>query len=153
MAEPLQGTSRAHLVEELLGLLHHSGEGLTRLAQEMAAASRSHPTDMAAISLLARRPAQLTVGGLGQELGLSKAATTSLVDRLEAAGHVHRVRDTGDRRRWHLEVTETAHHLAASILDEFLRRTREALASYSVEDLDVARRFLTDVNAALDPGG
>lgn len=144
---------RDQYVEELVGLLHHSGEGMTRLGQEMAVASQSHPTDMAAISVLARHPAQLTVGELGSQLGLSKAATTSLVDRLEAAGHVHRVRDTTDRRRWHLQVTDTAHDLAEAVLSDFLHRTREALASYSVEDLHVARRFLTDVNNALNPSG
>ena len=153
MDEQPQELSREQWVEELLGLLHRSGEGMTRLGQEMAAASQSHTTDMTAISVLARHRGQLTVGELGSQLGLSKAATTSLVDRLEEAGHVHRVRDTTDRRRWHLEVTDTAHHVAQAVLADFLRRTREALASYNVDELRVARRFLTDVNAALDPTG
>jgi hypothetical protein len=64
---------------------------------------------------------------LGAELGLSKAVTTSLVDRLDA-GHVHRTRDAGDRRRWHLQVTESAHALADSVLRGLLERTLAALS-------------------------
>lgn len=138
------------MVDELLGLLHRTSEGMTRLGQRMAEASRSHPTDLAAISLLARGRGRLTLGELGGELGLSKAATTNLVDRLEEAGHVHRVRDTTDRRRWHLDVTPAAHDLAASVLRDFLGRTRAALTDYRPDELAVVQRFLIDVAEALE---
>ena len=55
-------------------------------------------SDMRAILLLSERG---PMGGaeLARRLGISSAATTVLVDRLERAGHFERVRDTGDRRR------------------------------------------------------
>lgn len=140
-------------VGELIALLQETGEGMARLAQDMAETARSHPTDMTAVSVLSRHPAPLTVGELGREMGLSKAATTALVDRLERAGHVHRVRDTRDRRRWHLRVTDSAHALAESVLRDFLDHTRAALAHYDPGELAVARRFLTDVRDALGPHG
>ncbi len=147
--EQNQDGARPALVVELIGLLHTMSEGMTRLGQHVAEASGSHPTDMSAISVLARHPGRFTVGELGTELGLSKAATTSLVDRLEQAGHVHRVRDVADRRRWHLEVTPQAHALAGSVLRDFLDRTRAALDGYTVDELEVARRFLTDITGVL----
>lgn len=139
------------LVELLIGLLQQTGEGMTRLAQRMAEVSGSHSTDLTAVSLLARHPEPVTVGQLGTELGLSKAATTALIDRLEDAGHVHRVRDTSDRRRWYLQVTDSALVLAETVLQDFLQRTRTALAGYTEGELRTAQRFLTDVGEALTP--
>ncbi len=149
MSERMEDPDRTEQVAELIRLLHGMGEGMARLAHDMAEASRSHPTDMTALSVLSRTPVPLTVGELGTEMGLSKAATTSLVDRLERAGHVHRTRDVHDRRRWHLEVTPSAHAVADGVLSDFLQRTREALEGYSAEELAVASRFLTDVGEAL----
>jgi DNA-binding MarR family transcriptional regulator len=145
----VQEGEREQLVGQLIALLHQTGEGMNRLAQRMAEISGAHPTDLTAISLLARHPEPVTVGRLGTELQLSKAATTALVDRLEGAGHVHRVRDPSDRRRWYLQVTDSAHLVAESVLEDFLHRTRTALADYSPAELRTAQRFLTDVGAAL----
>lgn len=151
MAELDQEFNRDVLVEQLIGLLHQTGEGMTRLAQRMAEVSGAHPTDLTAISLLARHADPVTVGQLGTELQLSKAATTALVDRLEGAGHVHRVRDPSDRRRWYLETTDSAHLVAQTVLEDFLHRTRTALADYSPAELKTAQKFLADVAAALAP--
>lgn len=151
MAELDQEPDRKLLVDQLIALLHQTGEGMDRLAQRMAEISGAHPTDLSAISLLARHAEPVTVGRLGTELQLSKAATTALVDRLERAGHVHRVRDPTDRRRWHLQVTESARLVAQTVLEDFLQRTRTALADYSAAELRTAQKFLTDVGAALSP--
>ncbi len=148
----MPGGGSPDLVAELVALLQQTGEGMTRLGQDMAEASRSHPTDVTAVSVLARHEGALSVGQLGELLGLSKAATTSLVDRLERAGHVHRVRDPHDRRRWHVEVTDSAHGLARAVLAEFLDQVRASLGGYTPEELATARRFLTDVRDALTPG-
>jgi len=151
VTEPNQEAGRDQLIEQLIVLLHGTGEGMTRLAQQMADLSGAHPTDLTAVSMLARHADPVTVGQLGAELGLSKAATTALVDRLERAGHVHRVRDASDRRRWNLQVTDTAHLLAQTVLHDFLHRTRIALAEYTPAELRAAQRFLIDVSAALTP--
>jgi DNA-binding MarR family transcriptional regulator len=54
--------------------------------------------DHKALGLITRAGA-VTAGELAQLTGLSPGAVTGLVDRLEAAGHVRRDRDPGDRRR------------------------------------------------------
>src|SRR5262249_14903144 len=67
----------------------------------------------------------LTVGELATHLGLSKAATTELVNRVEERGLIDRMRDDRDRRRVFLWLTETGGDQArqlsgthARVLDE-----------------------------------
>ena len=136
--------------EGLIGLLHEVSEGLTRLAADMADAAGSHPTDMHAVSVISRHDDDpLTVGALGEHVGLSPAASTALVDRLEARGHVRRVRDERDRRRVHLHATELAHATSMSVLEGFLGVLRSRLEHYDEHELAVAQRFLEDVRVAL----
>jgi DNA-binding MarR family transcriptional regulator len=45
-----------------------------------------------------------TAGEIAARTGLTTGATTRLIDRLEAAGFVRRVRDPHDRRRVHVEL-------------------------------------------------
>lgn len=47
----------------------------------------------------------LTLGQLGQRLHLDSATLTPLLKRLEAAGHVQRLRDAADERRLRLQLT------------------------------------------------
>lgn len=137
-------------VDRLLGLLQQTGEGLNRLGQEMAEASGSHRTDMTALSVLSRHVEKpLTVGELGEELGLSKAAASSLADRLERAGHARRVRDPADRRRWNVELTAAAFDEADQALGGFVQAARSALAGYTALELAVAEKFLIDIRDVL----
>ncbi len=89
------------------------------------------------------------VGGaeLARRLGISTAATTVLVDRLERAGHVERVRDTVDRRR--VTLTETAEARAAALrawlpaiqeIDEVSRSLSESERLFA---RDLLRRLTT----------
>jgi DNA-binding MarR family transcriptional regulator len=61
------------------------------------------------------RHGQMTAGALAGATGLSTGAITPLLDRLERAGYVRRVRDTGDRRRVLVELTEEARRSAADL--------------------------------------
>jgi DNA-binding MarR family transcriptional regulator len=67
---PTRGRDGADLTPRMLTVLHHLAAG-----------------------------GPLTVGEQATHLGLSKAATSELVDRLEAKGLVGRMRDDRDRRR------------------------------------------------------
>ncbi|WBB56635.1 MarR family winged helix-turn-helix transcriptional regulator [Verrucosispora sp. WMMD573] len=85
---------------------------------------------------------------LGALVGLTSGAATTLVDRLERAGHLARRRDRHDRRRLTLEPT-------ADALDGVRRQMRPledalsaVLETYSGEDRRTIARFLGDVIAA-----
>jgi len=138
------------VVDRLIGLLQETGEGLNRLGRDMAEASGTHQTDLTALSVLSRHAGSpLTVGELGEELGLSKAAASSLADRLEKAGHARRVRDPHDRRRWNVELTASAFAEAEQALGHFLGAIRTVLSDYTADQLALAERFLRDVVGAV----
>jgi DNA-binding MarR family transcriptional regulator len=63
-------------------------------------------TDLRCLDVLFDGP--LTAGKLAEGIGLSPAATTTLIDRLESRGYVRRVHDPGDRRRVLVELTDEA---------------------------------------------
>ena len=99
----------------------------------------------------ARAGSALTAGALGAAVGLSSASVTALVDRLERAGHLHRVRDTTDRRRVVLEMSEATMAAGAEFFGGLQRDLMVAMADFTDDQLAVVRRFLgemTDVIVA-----
>lgn len=62
-----------------------------------------NPTDLRGLDWLVDGPK--SAGELSAGTGLSSAATTTLIDRLERKGFVQRVRDPDDRRRVVVEMT------------------------------------------------
>lgn len=57
------------------------------------------------------RLGKCTAGRLAAESGLTTGAVTALVDRMERAGYLVRARDTEDRRKVWIEVTDRTRHL------------------------------------------
>ena len=141
------GDAAAVPVVELVGLLQRHAIEAVRLGRVFAERHDLHPTDWTALLAVVQgdgvgRP--LTPGELGERLGMSSGATTAVVDRLEQAGHVRRVRDERDRRRLTLHRAESAHVLLRSFFDP-LEAAMEALtAGYSLPELAAVQRFLSD---------
>ncbi|WP_189819384.1 MarR family transcriptional regulator [Streptomyces olivaceoviridis] len=134
---------RATTVE--LGL--HSG----RFAQR----NGMHPTDVRALIALmdARRAGEeMSAGRLGGVLGLNSAGTTALVDRLEGAGLVRRVRGERDRRRVVIEVEDRAVELGQAFFGPLIERSVELLRRYDDRRLAAIRDFLTGVREAAAGG-
>jgi DNA-binding MarR family transcriptional regulator len=114
----------------------------TSIAAGIGRATGIHPTDADALRLLDMTSARPTMGELGATLGLSSAAVTGLVDRLEHAGLARRVRDDDDRRRVRVEATERAHELFEVHLRPVGERIHRAVESTDAADLDVVAAFL-----------
>ena len=66
-----------------------------------------NPTDVRCVDLLDQH-GTMTAGALAELAGLSTGAVTFLLDRLERAGFVRRVRDLEDRRRVLVELVPLA---------------------------------------------
>jgi DNA-binding MarR family transcriptional regulator len=116
-----------------------------RYAERFGAAHGLHRTDVNALGVImdaARRGVPMSPGALAKELGLSPSATTALIDRLQALGHVERSRPSGDRRRVALEVPEAAveanRHLFVPLAAAFAR----SWTGFSAEERAVVARFL-----------
>jgi DNA-binding MarR family transcriptional regulator len=84
------------------------------------------------------RAGQLTAGEIARQTGLTSGAVTALLDRLERAGYVRRLRDAADRRRILVELTDLALQGAAEVYGPFAA----ALAEYD-KYTDAEVRFIT----------
>ena len=105
-------------------------------------------TDVRAIVAImdaARQGSALTAGALGSAVELSSASVTALVDRLERAGHVRRVRDPEDRRRVVLEISDSAMAAGGAFFGGLQRELLAAMEGYREEELAVVRRFLAEM--------
>ena len=92
----------------------------------------------------ARRAEAMTAGELAELTGLTTGAITGVIDRLERAGFVFRVRDADDRRRVLIQpVAERARDVAP--LFESLDTAWSALcARYSDRELSLINAFMND---------
>jgi MarR family transcriptional regulator, organic hydroperoxide resistance regulator len=101
------------------------------LGREFSAHVGAHSSDAAAlvqISSAEDRGAPLTQAQLSRRIGLTPAATSALLNRLERAGHVRRHRDQRDRRVVTLRSTEAMHEQVHAFFREVsldLDRTAE----------------------------
>jgi DNA-binding MarR family transcriptional regulator len=114
---------------------------------ELALARRMHlnPTDLSAMGHLAFAEESLGTGELTGRLGISPAATTELVDRLERAGHVLRRRDDKDRRRVRLTPSASATEEVLAHLGPLLGALDQVVEDVPEEDREAIRRYLAAV--------
>ncbi len=134
-------------------LLRRLNVELDAVGQRFATIHGLGRTDVRALVAImdaARRGEALTAGTLGQAVELSSASVTALVDRLEKAGHVRRVRDPADRRRVGLELSDTALAAGAEFFGGLQRDLVGAMAGYTDEELDVVRQFLSEMTAVIE---
>lgn len=97
-------------------------------------------TDLRHLDLLFDGP--FSAGQLSERSGLSPAAMTTLIDRLERKGYVRRVRDANDRRRVFVELTDLARKAACEMYGPVVREGQELLDGYTDEQLMMLRDLL-----------
>ena len=87
---------------------------------------------------------------LADMLDLEPITLCRIVDRLEEAGWVERVRDPEDRRAWRLHVTAQAQPLIEKLQAVGAQLVDRAFAGIDPNDIETARRVLANVreNAA-----
>lgn len=105
-------------------------------------------TDMRCLDIVSR-DGPLTAGQLARAVHLTTGAVTAVLDRLEAAGYVRRVRDTSDRRRVLVEATSKVEEGMATAFGPFLAEAERHMATFSDEDLAVIVEFLRRSRALL----
>ncbi|MFC8426435.1 MarR family winged helix-turn-helix transcriptional regulator [Streptomyces sp. NPDC057236] len=135
-------------------LLRRMNNEFNRVAQEFAHAHGLHLTDVQAlIAILDADPdgtgEPMTPGRLRRQLNLTSGAVTACVDRLERAGHIHRVRAADDRRVVHLHFAEAARELAREYFRPLARSTDTARGRFTPDELTVIVRFLGEMNREL----
>jgi DNA-binding MarR family transcriptional regulator len=97
-------------------------------------------TDLRAMDVLFAGP--MGAGKLAEEAGLSPAAMTTLIDRLEKKGYLRRVRDGVDRRRVLIELTDLAKERAWELIRPVVEEGEKILADHTTEELVLIRDHL-----------
>ncbi|MGY1644028.1 MarR family transcriptional regulator [Geodermatophilus sp. SYSU D00703] len=139
--------------QEVALLLRRLTVELDAVGQRFAAVHALNRTDVRALVAImdaARRGEALTAGALGAAVQLSSASVTALVDRLERAGHVRRVRDPRDRRRVVLEMSDASMAAGAEHFGGLQRDLVGRMGGYSDEELAVVRRFLEEMTEVIE---
>lgn len=87
---------------------------------------------------------------LAEELGITAASTSALVDRLVRSGHVERHADPNDRRGVILTATGSAMRDVLDVFDQLDSRAIDSAEHLSTDDLTVIVSFLDDMVRAVD---
>ena len=104
-------------------------------------------TDVNCLRLLADEA--MSAGELSDRIGLTGAATTALIDRLEATGFARRERSKEDRRRVTIHADEKKLHEVDALYGSQGDRMAKLLAKYTAEEFAVILDFLEQTSVAL----
>jgi DNA-binding MarR family transcriptional regulator len=129
---------------------------LEAFSHGFAAQHDLHPTDVRAIVLImdaARKGGGLRPADLSDQLGLSTASVTALLDRLERNGHIERKRHPTDRRGVTIVPHASILRLGGAYFGGLQRRMVEALAGFTEDEVLAAKQILESLLAVIDGGG
>jgi DNA-binding MarR family transcriptional regulator len=131
---------RQALIEAVAAGMRNSHRAAEALDEAVATRFGVNRTDLRHLELLCDGP--LSAGQLSERSGLSPAAMTSLVDRLERKGYVRRVRDAADRRRVFVELTDEARRASGEMYGPIVAAARDLLDAYTDDELTLLHDFL-----------
>ncbi|MFD0203429.1 MULTISPECIES: MarR family winged helix-turn-helix transcriptional regulator [Saccharothrix] len=130
----------------LVRLLRQLTVETDRFAELFGQKQRMHRTDLNALAVImdARWSGEpMSPSRLAEALHLSASATTSVLDRLEASGHVERARNPHDRRKVELRTSEKALELGRHFFQPLDGAFTQAWERFSDADKEVVARFLS----------
>jgi DNA-binding MarR family transcriptional regulator len=84
----------------------------------------------------------MTAGELATATGLSPGAITNILDRMEHAGYLKRVRDPGDRRKITVQLTPEASKRLMEIFGPIMCWSEAELSRYTDEQIRFVMDFL-----------
>ena len=116
-----------------------------RIAQEFARAHGLHHTDVQALVAILDDDGHggaMTPGRLREHLNLTSGAVSACLNRLEAAGHIQRVRDPADGRVVHLHYAAAGRAVAREYFRPLAHGTDAARRHFTEDELRTVVRFL-----------
>jgi DNA-binding MarR family transcriptional regulator len=132
--------------EELIGRLisaYRSNTSQEGAFDSLAAAKLGiSPSDLRCLDLVQAHDG-MTAGELASASGLTTGAVTAVIDRLESAGFVRRVRDEDDRRKVNVEVTPRHYAEAGKIWKPLMDDWMKTLSGrFTTQELQTIIAFL-----------
>jgi DNA-binding MarR family transcriptional regulator len=128
------------LVEELIHLARAheaANDAFDEVAREKLGINR---TDLRCLNIIENQ-GPINASRLAELSGLTTAAVTSVLDRLENAGYARRVRGHEDRRQVMVEVTPLLAERATPIWGPLGEEARALLSRLSTDELESLVRF------------
>ena len=117
-----------------------------------ARSQQLHTTDAAAlVEILTAegRGSALTPARLAQRIALTTGATSTLLNRLEDAGHIRRRREHTDRRVVSLHITATSHELADAFYAPLANQLDTVMQAFSSDDLAMMEELAGRLTVAM----
>jgi DNA-binding MarR family transcriptional regulator len=137
------------LLEALLTVGAQLSVATMQYQQVVASRLEINVTDYGCLQVLIGNGA-MTAGELAERLSLSAGAVTGVVDRLEAARFVRRVRDPADRRRVIVEpVEEEVERRVAPLFESIYGALSAKVQRFSEADLKLVLDYLSQSLATL----
>ena len=140
--------SRQALIAEAGNAMQAYQRSTQALDDAIGRALGLNPTDLRCLDWLVDGPK--SAGQVSEATGLSSAATTTLIDRLEQKGFVQRVRDPGDRRRVLVELSPEGAERVGRYYGPMVREGSELLRDLSAEQIEVMRDWLVKARELTD---
>jgi DNA-binding MarR family transcriptional regulator len=140
--------TRAQLVDALSSAGLAQGDAIMTFHRAIAQRTGLNMAEQKTISLL-HRLGPLSAGEIATRTGLATASVTSLIDRLEAKGFVHRVRDKNDRRRVIVALRAEGFSAVGPLFDSLTRLFLDLVPTYHDDELVVILDFMDKATGLL----
>ncbi|MBF5082369.1 MarR family winged helix-turn-helix transcriptional regulator [Quadrisphaera sp. INWT6] len=147
------GAGRHGHAVQVLGALRALATSQRELGRHFARARGMHTTDANAIVEVLtaeQRGAPLTPARLAERVGLSTGATSTLLNRLEEAGHLVRSREHRDRRVVTLHSTHAIHDTADGFYAPLTQQLHTVLLEYSPAELRLVQELASRLSKTVD---
>lgn len=140
--------TRQALIAQLGGAMQAYQRSTQTFDDEVGRHLGLNPTDLRCLDWLvdARRSAR----ALSEATGLSSAATTTLIDRLEHKGFVRRVPHDTDRRQVLVEMTDEGRERVGRFYGPLVLEGSGMLAGYTLGQLEVMLDYLLRITELTD---
>jgi DNA-binding MarR family transcriptional regulator len=142
------GRTRQQLIGEVGSAVQAFQRATDAFDDAVAAHLGLNRTDLRCLDWLSGGP--MPAGDVSQATGLSSAATTKLIDRLEQKGFVRRVRSDADRRSVLVEMTPKAADLSGEVYGPLVVDGTTLLGSYDMAELARLRDYFTASTGLID---
>jgi DNA-binding MarR family transcriptional regulator len=133
---------KRRLFDQLVFEVRASQTATARYDQAVADALGINRTDMRCLDILDRE-GRLTAGQIAEQTGLTTGAVTTVIDRLERAGYARRIRDSGDRRRVYVELTDDTRRNARRFYADHAAMAESLYKRYSEEEIELLLEFVS----------
>jgi DNA-binding MarR family transcriptional regulator len=142
MSSPEPTPQRDVVIERFAALGRQLSQATVFFHEQIAEHVGLSATDHKCLDLAVQAERPLTAGQIAELSGLSTGAVTGVIDRLERAGFVRRVRDPHDRRKVLVEVSRTSLTRYGDAYDGLSAALRDALTGYSEGELKAIESFV-----------